>query len=329
MKTQNKTMTAKQFIDALTQGEIVPNGTEVIAPKGAVVDYKDRLAVLRVPHLKHFPGVKVIGDLFIIDCPNLETIDPELTVTGEFQVNSCPNLTNIHNPQCSEFVIWICPNIVELPELSHEGLLEVRVAGIGCTKVSKITAVNEIRFHQCKNLVEVSDFHSAIVAFTESPELQIVNNITCTKELQFNGSPKIVDLPDIGDGNHLQCMMLADTGVQVIPNTYFDTGADKPMHEHSQVLFINNPALHAIPAIVVEELDIFNCPGVNSIPSGTRVNLLELSSWTVTCEPGVIINDKLRIKDGSVDIEDFLNNRVVKPETSSSESDEEYDILGP
>ena len=172
MKTQNKTMTAKQFVDALTQGEIVPNGTEVIAP-----DDK-RLLIQDVRELKHFPGVKITGDLFVIDCPNLETLDPDLTVSNELHLNQCPELVRVHNTKSANVVFWMCPKIVELPELTHEGLLDVRVAGIGCTKISKITTVNEIRFYQCKSLVEVSDVHSASLVFTENPELQIVKDIT-------------------------------------------------------------------------------------------------------------------------------------------------------
>ena len=74
---------------------------------------------------------------------------------------------------------------------------------------------------------------------------------------------------------------------------------------------------------------------MSKISAGTRVNYLELSSWNMHCESWVTINDTVMIEGEpgrssiKVDIEDFLNNRVVKPETSSSESDEEYDILGP
>lgn len=330
MKTQNKTMTAKQFIDALTQGEIVPNGTEVIAP-----DDK-RLLIQDVRELKHFPGVKITGDLFVIDCPNLETLDPDLTVSNELHLNQCPELVRVHNTKSANVVFWMCPKIVELPELTHEGLVSVRIAGVGCTKISNITAQTEVLFHQCENLVEVSDIHAEELAFAVNPEIGIVNNITVTRELMFNECPKITELPGIGEGNYLDCMMLADTGVQVIPSTYFRTGHDKPIVEHSHVLLLNNPNLQMVPAIVAEELDVLNCPGVSKIPSGTRVNMLLISNWSMKCEPGVIINDKVDIDDNTqtpanvrVDIEDFLNNRVVKPTTSSSESDEEYDILGP
>jgi len=328
MKTQNKTMTAKQFMDALTQGEIVPNGTEVILEEGVVF-----CVVQDVKGLKRFPGVKFVGNLFVVDCPDLETVDPELTVTGEFQINTCPELVSIHNTMSSSVVVWMCPKIVELPELTHEGLESVRIAGVGCTRISNITtkAIPEadVRFYQCNNLVEVSDIHSAILAFTESPELEIVKDIAVTQMLEFNGCPKLTELPNIGEGNHLEMMMLANTGVKIVPDNYFQVGVDKPIVEHSHVLFVNNPDLHTIPPVVAEELDVLHCPEVRIIRSGTRVNMLELNDWSVQCEPGVIINDKLRIEDGSVDIEDFLNNRVVKPETPSSESDEEYDILGP
>jgi len=286
-------MTEKQFVDALSKGKVVPNGTEI------VVDSAEKKCVIQgVKGLKHFPGVKIVGNLFIIDCPDLETIDTELTVTEEFQVNSCPNLTGIHNPQCSVFVLWICPKVTQLPELTHEGLLEVRLAGIGCTKVSNIKSALEVRFHQCARLVEVSDISTDALFCSESPELGIITNINVTRELSFNGCPMVTELPDIGEGNHLGNMMLADTGVKIIPSKFFDTDPSKPILEHSQVLILNNPDLRMVPAIVAEEIDILNCPGVHEIPRGTRVNMLELSTWDqMDCEEDVTINERLRVRD--------------------------------
>jgi hypothetical protein len=289
------TLTPKQFVDLLTKGKPID--------AGAIVEGDCKLEDLDT--LTHLPGVSIQGSLEVTRCSTLATIDPELKVTKQASFNWLPEITEIPDTKSQVLSIWNCPKVSKIPKFDGK---EFRIADAALREVTDIKAELGIRLHEMKLLVRVGNLDTAVLACSQCPELGIIDDVRITEELLLNVAPMIRDLPVIGEGNTLARLFLQETAVEVIPSNYFNPAVKR---KDSCVHLENNQVLRFVPAMNVEELTIFDCPGVRKVEDGSTFNeMLDISAW-VDCGKDVKLKGKLRVRNVDIPAQAFYDPEYI------------------